>query len=256
MITPDEAAAEARIAAARAGIEIRPAATPDELDELRATMGAVWGPQVVVPRNVLRGMALGGAGLLVARREGRAVGFALGFLGWTGGAHFHSHQVGVLATARATGAGVALKLAQRAQCLQHGITEMRWTYDPLLAANATFNLVRLGARVVDFLPDCYGARDDEFNTGDVTDRVEVSWQLDRPVGGDWVQPSGRDGIAVPADYLRLRTADPARAALLRRDVGAAFAALVAAGDSVAGLCRLDDGVAYVVAAGAAESAAR
>ncbi len=247
-MTYEQAAAEAQAAAATAGVEIVPATTVDELDELRITMGAVWGRQVVPPRNVLRGMAIGGAGLLVARRDGQAVGFALGWLGWTGGPHFHSHQVGVLSAARATGAGVALKLAQRAQCLQHDITEMRWTFDPLLAANATFNLVRLGARVVGFLPNCYGARDDVFNSGDITDRVEVSWQLDRPVGGDWVQPNGRDGIAVPADYQRLRAHDPARAALLRRDVGTAFAALFADAGAIDGLCRLDDGVAYVVAA--------
>lgn len=246
VVTSIEAAADAIAAAATAGVEIVPVATPDELDELRATMRAVWGAEVVPPRNVLRGMAVGGAGLLVARRDGHAVGFALGWPGWAGGTHFHSHQVGVLAAARATGAGLALKLAQRAQCLQHGITEMRWTFDPLLAPNATFNLVRLGARVVDFLPDCYGARTDTFNTGDVTDRVEVSWQLDGPVGGDWVQPSGRDGIAVPADYQRLRATDRAAADRLRRDVGAAFSALFGEGDSIAGLCRLDDGVAYVV----------
>lgn len=245
--TPD-ATSEALVAAASAGVEITPVAQPDELDELRVTMGCVWGPEVVPPRNVLRGMALGGAGLLVARRDGRAVGFALGWLGWNGGVHFHSHQVGVLSSARATGAGVALKLAQRAQCLQHGVTEMRWTFDPLLAANATFNLVRLGANVVGFHPHCYGDRDDQFNSGDVTDRVEVLWQLDRPIGGEWVQPAGRDGIAVPADYHRLRVADPVRADLVRRDVGAAFGALFEERGTIAGVCRLDDGIAYVVAA--------
>ena len=247
-MTPEPAAAEAAAAAATAGVEIAPVAMPDELDELRETMEAVWGPEVVPPRNVLRGMALGGVGLLLARREGQPVGFALGWPGWRGGLHFHSHQVGVHSTMRGGGAGVALKLAQRAQCLQHGLTEMRWTFDPLLAANATFNLVRLGARVVDYLPNCYGARRDAFNTGDVTDRIEVSWRLDVTVGGEWVQPAGRDGIAVPSDYQRLRADDPARADHVRSDVGAAFASLFAEGGTIAGLCRLDDGVAYIVAA--------
>lgn len=246
-MTAHDAAGEAAVAAAAAGVEIAPVATPDELDVLRATMAAVWGPEVVPPRNVLRGMALGGAGLLLARRDGQPIGFALGWPGWHDGLHFHSHQVGVHAAARGSGAGLALKLAQRAQCLQHGITEMRWTFDPLLAANATFNLVRLGARVIGFLPHCYGDRSDAFNTGDVTDRVEVSWQLDRPVGGEWLQPGGRDGISVPADYQRLRHDDPAQADHARRDIGTALTALFAEGGSIAGLCRLDDGIAYVLA---------
>src|SRR5437762_3219314 len=33
------------------------------------------------------------------------------------------------------GVGFALKLAQRAVCLEHGIAEIRWTYDPLVARN-------------------------------------------------------------------------------------------------------------------------
>ena len=62
------------------------------------------------------------------------LGFALGWLGWEGGVHFHSHQVGVRSGGRGTGVGAALKLAQRALCLEQGITEMRWTFDPLLFA--------------------------------------------------------------------------------------------------------------------------
>jgi predicted GNAT superfamily acetyltransferase len=139
--------------------------------------------------------------------------------------------------------GLALKLAQREQCLAHGITEMRWTFDPLLWANARFNLVRLGARVVGFFPHCYGDRRDAFNTGDQTDRVEVSWQLDRPVGGAAVAATRGDSvIVVPHDYLALRSADPDRAATLRASVGAALAELFARGGAVRGMN--DDG--YVV----------
>jgi predicted GNAT superfamily acetyltransferase len=108
---------------------------------------------------------------------------------------------------------------------------------------------------VSFIPHCYGERDDEFNTGDVTDRLEVSWRLDLPCGSEWVQPAGRDGIPVPADYQRLRTSDPDRAALVRRDTGAAFEELFAGGGGIVGLCRLDDGVAYVVATSSATAPA-
>lgn len=240
------AEADAADAAARAGVDVVAVALPDELDELRTTMATIWGTgEIVPPRNLLRGMALGGACLLLARRGDHAVGFALGWPGWTGGVHLHSHQVGVAADGRSSGVGYALKLAQRAVALTHGITEMRWTFDPLLASNARFNLVRLGARVVGFHPHCYGDRRDAFNTGDTTDRVKVSWRLDAPVGAPAVvAAAGESVIAVPADYLALRDRDPISAAEIRRRSGQALAAAFDTGATVRGWS--DEG--YVVTA--------
>ena len=82
--------------------------------------------------------------------------------------------------ARGRGIGVALKLRQRAVCLAHGVTEMRWTYDPLIRRNARLNLVRLGAEVVAFLPDFYGELGDAITGADRSDRFEVRWRLDAP----------------------------------------------------------------------------
>jgi hypothetical protein len=135
-----------RPAATRVSVTLAAVAEPHELDELRETLRHIWGPEVVPPRNLLRGMALGGSCLLVARQDDRAVGFALGWLGWAGGVHLHSHQVGVIPELRAAGVGYALKLASAPRPWRHGITEMRWTYDPMLFTNARFNLVRLGRR--------------------------------------------------------------------------------------------------------------
>ena len=129
-----------------------------------------------------------------------------------------------------------MKLAQRAMCIEHHVHEMRWTFDPLLAANARFNLVRLGAQVVGFFPHCYGERRDAFNTGDTTDRVEVNWRLDVPVGGAEVLASdGTSVIEIPADYQALRASDPDLAAATRARVGASFAAVFAEGREVLGL---------------------
>mgnify|MGYP003347128398 FL=1 len=113
---------------------------------------------------------------------------------------------------------------------------MRWTFDPMLWGNARFNLLRLGATVVDFLPDCYGRRIDAFNTGDTTDRLEVSWRLDAPVGGAHVQPHAHDTVLeVPHDYHGLRNAEPEVAAAARVRVGAVLGAAFAEGRSVRGL---------------------
>jgi predicted GNAT superfamily acetyltransferase len=215
---------DAAAAALAAGVTITEAVTPEQIDELRAAKHDIWGPEVVAPRNLLRGMAIGGACLLVAKRDDVPVGFALGWLGWADGVHLHSHQVGVAAELRKGGVGFALKLAQRSLCLGRGITEMRWTFDPMLAANARFNLVRLGAVPVAFLPHCYGDRVDAFNTGDTTDRVEVAWRLDRPVGGQVaVAGPGDDVVALPPDFHALRADDPVRADEWRTEVRDAIA---------------------------------
>ncbi|MGC8512217.1 MAG: GNAT family N-acetyltransferase [Acidimicrobiales bacterium] len=240
--------------ARRAGVSIRALVTPAEIGEVRQLMEAIWGPAVVVPRNVLRGMVLAGAPLLVAERDGLAVGFALGFLGWEGGIHFHSHQVGVVEAARGSGVGSALKLAQRLACLQHGVSEMRWTFDPLLRPNAAFNLQLLGAQVRAFLPDCYGPREDNFNSGERTDRLEVTWDLTRPLethDGDDVTgpflidpeplphrspnlPTPGSVIPIPEDYARLRRADRGRADAWRTAVGSALAEAVDSGLAITG----------------------
>ena len=101
--------------------------------------------------------------------------------------------------ARGRGIGVALKLRQRAVCLEHGVDEVRWTYDPLIRRNARMNLVRLGAEVVAFHPDFYGGLDDAITGADHSDRFEVRWRLDSPrtaralAGGP--QPAWRRGAA-------------------------------------------------------------
>ena len=233
----DVARTDAERAAADADVHVAAVSTPDELDDLRRTMESVWGPEIVPPRNLLRGMALSGNCLLVAWRHDQPIGFALGWLGWEGGVHFHSHQVGVQAGGRGAGVGFALKLAQRVLCLEHDITEMRWTYDPMLRSNARFNLGRLGASVVGFLPHCYGDRRDAFNTGDTTDRVEVSWRLDRAIGGVFVAPTDADSVvSIPPNYQELRVTDPTTADALRRQVGAALSDVFTTGRTVSGLC--------------------
>lgn len=233
-----EADLQAQAAATAAGVVIHPMAEIAELEQLQRAMEHIWGAAVVPPRNLLRALALGGACLLTARRHDAIVGFALGWLGWNGGLHLHSHQVGVSVAERRSGVGVALKLAQRAQCLRFGVVEMRWTFDPVLATNARFNLVRLGARVIDFLPHCYGDRVDAFNTGERTDRVKVSWRLDAPVGGVLLnEPTAADDLVrVPTDYPSLRLERPAEAAAVRSAVGEQLAAAMARGGRVAGWC--------------------
>ena len=220
----------------------------------------VWGPAIGAKADLVRALANAGTAALIARDLGApgspVIGFALGFIGWRGGMHLHSHQVAVLEAARGRGVGPALKLAQRVDCLQHGITAIRWTYDPLIAKNARLNLVRLGAHVVAFLPDFYGQMTDMINANDRSDRFEVEWRLDVPVPrGPWtgVTPVGpvlgvdengwplrageiRPGATVrlPPDYAVLRASGDPRAREWRQATGEVFAEAFGAGLTVAG----------------------
>lgn len=243
VVTEAERAADA--ADARAGIDTRPART-DELDGVLARFEATWGVGRGADRATVQALEHAGNTLLVAvpRAEERPtqdtsrtappaipLGATLGFLGWSGGLHVHSHMNAVDPAARGRGIGVALKLRQRAVCLAHGVTEMRWTYDPLIRRNARMNLVRLGAEVVAFLPDFYGELRDAITGADRSDRFEVRWRLDSPRTSralargpvpDW---RAEGGLPLVADYERVRAEDPDAAVRLRDASREAFAVL-------------------------------
>lgn len=246
-----EAEATADAADARGGIHTRPA-DPSELDGVLARFEATWGERRGPDRSMLRALEHAGNTLLVAvpatewpdaamrwpdaaaertSSVDTPLGATLGFLGWTGGLHLHSHMNAVAPGARGRGIGVALKLRQRAVCLAHGVTEMRWTYDPLIRRNAHVNLVRLGAEIDRFLPDFYGELRDAITGADRSDRFEVLWRLDSPRTARAIArrpvPEWRaeGGLALVADYEHVRAEDPEVAARLRDASREAFAAL-------------------------------
>jgi predicted GNAT superfamily acetyltransferase len=243
---PLVAAATAQIEADEAAerAQVRIAEPCDEADaRLVSEAGtAVWGPRGTLAPNELQALVHAGSPVHLAtdlRTSGNpVVGFALGFLGWTPFLHVHSHQVGVIEGERRRGIGYALKLAQRVTCLAQGLTDMRWTFDPLVRRNTYFNVEVLGARAASFHPEFYGAMTDSINTGDVSDRLEAVWTLTDPLpsraaraadlGTDdgreplllvrdgWPRPTGtapRPGalLPVPEDYERLRRDEPDRA---------------------------------------------
>ena len=224
----------ARGAAAECGVEIRELSGSDVVAG-QQIVGEAWGRQQVPQSNLLHAVAHAGNAVLAALRDGRPVGVAFGFLGWNDGVHLHSHMTAVTRDQQSRGIGYALKSWQRALCLDHGITEMRWTYDPLIARNAYFNLVKLGARAVHFFPDFYGDMDDEVNAGDHSDRFEVSWRLDsdRTVAAlEHLQPRQEpvgELLAIPSDFDALRRSDAAAARAVRLASGPAFTRLFAQG---------------------------
>ncbi|MGB3828952.1 MAG: hypothetical protein WA962_09265 [Ornithinimicrobium sp.] len=107
----------------------------------------------------------------------RVIGASLGFFG-PPGQPMHSHITGVAHGATGRGVGRALKLHQRSWALDCGVTQITWTYDPLVARNAFFNIAKIGARAVAYYPDHYGPMVDGLNAGQGSDRVLLRWDLE------------------------------------------------------------------------------
>jgi predicted GNAT superfamily acetyltransferase len=170
------------------------------LADCRAVVGvqeAVWGRDgEIVPASVLlvsgkRGGILVGAEVTegaedAERRDGgtegpKLLGFVWSMPGVKDGVRTHwSHMLGVLPEARGSALGLALKLVQRDRALAQGVALVEWTFDPLQAANAHFNLHVLGAVGVTYGVDVYGSLGGPLHRGTPTDRLIVEWRLNEP----------------------------------------------------------------------------
>jgi predicted GNAT superfamily acetyltransferase len=182
----------------------------------------------------------------------------VGFFG-PPGSPLHSHIAGVVPGGVGRGVGRALKLHQRAWSLERGVDQITWTYDPLVARNAWFNLVTLGARADAYYPDHYGVMTDGLNAGQASDRMLIRWDLRRdpspadPIAGArhtvLADVEGRPGpvdvevpggcvaaeIAVPGDIEALRLSDRELAIAWRQATRSAFVPLLGAGWQVTGI---------------------
>jgi len=180
----DQAEAAAAAAAQRAGLQVE---LLHELPDLQAAMellACVWGTEPDLPpvsRDLMRAFVHSGnyvAGALIA---GEVVGASVGFLGCHGQrVVLHSHITGVSAAAQGHRVGFALKQHQRAWAMCRGLTEITWTFDPLIRRNAYFNLTKLRAKIVAYEPAFYGPMGDRINAGDETDRCVILWSLTDP----------------------------------------------------------------------------
>jgi predicted GNAT superfamily acetyltransferase len=259
----------ARSAAESAHVRLRPLTSLEDFDHSIDVMIATWGRFQLPPREVLTALAHSGNVPYGAFDGDEMVGFVLGWAGVDDrGLHVHSHMLAAMPAERHRGVGYALKLAQRAQALDQGIHVARWTFDPLVARNAWFNMGKLGTVADEFQRAFYGEMTDEINRGDRTDRLFVRWELDvdpaprrAPDGlpvvlaaeGDPVAPEPvRRGdptavgarVEVPRDHPELRQRDPALASRWRDASAAALEECFDAGLIVGAFER--DGSAYAL----------
>jgi predicted GNAT superfamily acetyltransferase len=230
-------------------MEIRSLSTPAELAAVDALAGLIWRTDgsAVVPRELLRVLAVTGSYVAGAFDGTRLTGFAVGILGrHDGELELHSHVAGVHPEVQNAGVGFALKLDQRRWALEHGIRLITWTFDPLVRRNAVFNLAKLGATVSDYLVDFYGEMTDGVNAGQGSDRWWVRWDVHaapEPQAGDrrFVDPMARSICCsdlvcpIPDDIEALRRTDPAAARRWRLEVREALTAAMASGHRVVGV---------------------
>lgn len=159
-------------------IDIRPLHSIDECQAAVALQREVWGQDFtdIVPAKLLQVVGhVGGLAAGAFDASGTLLGFVFGVNGVRGGELVHwSHLLGVRESARNLGLGRRLKEFQRDTLAAVGIRRILWTFDPLMAKNAHFNFNRLGAEVVDYVPDMYGPSTSPLHLGLATDRLIVS----------------------------------------------------------------------------------
>lgn len=156
------------------------------LDECRAVVAlqeAVWGTDgETVPASVLLVSAKRGGVLIGAWSADVLVGFVWSMPGVRDdGVRTHwSHMLAVLPAYREQRIGERLKLEQRERVLAQKTELVEWTFDPLMAPNAHFNLHVLGAVGASYGVDVYGALAGHLHRGTPTDRLIVEWWIAEP----------------------------------------------------------------------------
>jgi len=158
-------------------IQIRRLRSLYEYQECERLQKEVWG-NVGVGREVLSVTQKYGGVVLGAVAKGKLLGFLYAFLARYHGRAIHwSHMMAVETAYRDQSLGFRMKLAHREFALHDGIKSICWTYDPLQSRNAALNIARLGARVEEYLPDCYGRFPSVLEQGLPSDRFVVNWHV-------------------------------------------------------------------------------
>ena len=112
------------------------------------------------------------------------VGFVLSVAAFFGNEQFfYSHMAAVKNGFQSSGIGARLKWAQRDEALMRGVKFIKWTFQPVQARNAHFNLEKLGAIIKSYEPNYYGtdygnAPGEKEKIGLDSDRLFAEWHLE------------------------------------------------------------------------------
>lgn len=169
----------------RPELEIRECTSIEELSgcvDLQRSVFALPEVEISPVRHFVVTMHAGGFTLGAFDRD-RLVGFVLSVPAFLDGERaYYSHMAAVAAGYQGLGIGARLKWAQRERSLADGVGYVKWTFQPVQARNAYFNLEKLGAVVKRYVPDFYGtdygtSPDLPAQLGLESDRLVAEWHL-------------------------------------------------------------------------------
>ncbi|MFM9902938.1 MAG: GNAT family N-acetyltransferase [Pyrinomonadaceae bacterium] len=222
-------------------IEIRECVTLDELAacvQLQRDVFTLPEAELSPVRHLVVTKNAGGF-TLGAYVDGDLAGFTLSVPGFRGLAQaYYSHMTGVRPEYQSHGIGGKLKWAQRTRALAEGVKFIKWTFEPVKARNAYFNLEKLGATVNEYRRNFYGT---DYTTtaqmnkkiGLASDRLFAEWNLESPkvealaAGEKFIESREPSAvIEIMSDWLGLVESDPSAAIAeqmrIRKEFEAAF----------------------------------
>ncbi|HMF55785.1 MAG TPA: GNAT family N-acetyltransferase [Pyrinomonadaceae bacterium] len=205
-------------------IEIRECATIEEYDGcIRLQREAFGLPDLEIsPRRHLIVSRMAGGWTLGAFDGDRMVGFVHHLVAVRGRDEIigYSHMMAVARDYQNHGVGARLKFAQRERALLEGRNYIKWTWDPMQARNAHFNLNRLGVVVRSYAENFYGT---DYNTipsesgkahGLDSDRLFAEWELDHTRVAALAEgrapdrlPEPEASIEIPPNWSALQSSD-------------------------------------------------
>ena len=206
--------------------------------------------------------------LIVSRQAGgwtlgafvaeRMVGFVHHLAAVRGNEIFgYSHVMAVAKDYQNKGVGARLKWAQRERALADGRKLIKWTWDPMQARNAHFNLNRLGAIVDTYADNFYGIDYNldsgvEEKLGLPSDRLFATWNIatarvtalsaGKPMS---IEATPATAVAVPTEWNTFVKREPQRVRDEQARVRSEFKAALAQGLVCAGFERGSEASKYL-----------
>lgn len=218
-------------------IIVRECVSLDELDacvNLQREVFALPDLEISPRRHLIVTKSAGGF-ILGAFAADELVGFVLSVPGFGGDQRFfYSHMTAISARFQNKGIGTNLKWAQRALSLREGVNFIKWTFQPIQARNAFFNLERLGAIIKTYEPNFYGtdystAHNENGRIGLDSDRLFCEWRLEsekvkKLANGERFVETGEvvRAIEIPNDWNAFVKENPERAVAEQQRVKAEF----------------------------------
>jgi predicted GNAT superfamily acetyltransferase len=263
-------------------IEVRGCGTHAEYAACVRLQAETWGARYrdVVTASLLKvSRRVGGVVAGAFLPSDRMVGFVFGLTGVDGGRLVHwSHMMAVHPAYRDQGVGRRLKAHQWRVLREMGVERAYWTFDPLVARNAHFNLTRLGVRFEEYVAEMYADTGSGLHAFG-TDRFVVSWPV---VEGDPLTRAGvpeletatpvvnvdgagrpvmvvdtaresRVRVAIPSDIEGMIATDLPGLEVWRRSTRSAFERYLASGYGVGGFVRGTEAGWYVLERGSGDA---